>query len=192
MTRQDKAPPSASPSMGEAPRSGGGGARAEGEGLAPKARWTWSRAKKLRAEMTPHERAMWGLLREGELAALNWRRQAPFGAFILDFVSHPARLVVEVDGAQHAQADQAQHDAQRTNALEREGYRVLRFWNVDVMKAKAGVWDAIHRAAMQTPARTRIERWRKHSASGATSGKADARHPLSRAARDSSPIEGEQ
>jgi len=178
--------------MGEAPRSGGGGARAKGEGVALKARWVKARAKQLRAETTPHERAMWRLLREGELAALNWRKQAPFGGFILDFVSHHARLVVEVDGGQHAQTDHIQHDKQRTAALKREGYRVLRFWNVDVVKAKAGVWDAIHQAAMQTPARVRMERWRRDSASGANKGKGGGRHPLSHASRDSSPIEGEQ
>ena len=75
---------------------------------------------------------------------------------------------------------------------EREGYRVLRFWNIDVAKAKAGVWDGIQQAAMQTPARARMEHWRKDNASGANKGKGGRPHPLSRAARDSSPIEGEQ
>lgn len=193
MTPQDKAPITASPSMGEAPRSGGGGVCAKGEGVASKAPWIRARAKKLRAEMTPHERAMWRLLREGELVALNWRRQAPFRDFILDFVSHPARLVVEVDGAQHAQADQVQLDTQRTAALEREGYRVLRFWNVDVVKARAGVWNAIHQAAMQTPACSRMVRWCKNNALCENIGKSGGSHPLSQRSRaDSSPIEGEQ
>ncbi|MCR6644099.1 MAG: DUF559 domain-containing protein [Terricaulis sp.] len=151
-----------------------------------------ARKKTLRTQTTPHERAMWRLLHEGELAALNWRKQAPFGGSVLDFVSHPARLVVEVDGAQHAQAGQALHDAQRTAALEREGYRVLRFWNVDVVKAKTGVWDAIYQAAMQTAAHRRMERWRRDDALRARIVNDGGSHPLGHAARDSSPIEGEQ
>lgn len=76
--------------------------------------WIRSRAKQMRKEMTPHENAMWGVLHEGELIALNWRRQVAFGDYILDFVSHPARLVIEVDGSQHAEAGQAARDEARS------------------------------------------------------------------------------
>ena len=123
--------------------------------------WLRGRAKAMRTEMTPHEKAIWRLLHEGELVALNWRRQAAFGAYILDFVSHPARLVIEVDGAQHATAENAKHDAERSACIEAEGYRVLRFWNNEALMAKDGVWQSIYAAALSTPARARMERWRK-------------------------------
>ncbi len=189
------------------------GSPIEGE----RGKWLKRRAKSMRAEMTPHESAMWALLGRGELVALNWRRQAVLGDYVLDFVSHPARLVIEVDGAQHAQAAQAEHDAARTRWLEGQGYSVLRFWNVDVMQAQDGVWDVIHQAAAQTPARSRMERWRlRNWASSSSMEEVAAKrpeevraqvvkkeprearletsraHPLSHAPRDSSPIEGER
>jgi very-short-patch-repair endonuclease len=123
--------------------------------------WLRKRAKQMRADMTPHEKAMWRLLRQGELAALYWRRQAVFGKYILDFVSHPARLVVEVDGAQHGTPEQREHDEQRTAALEAEGYRVLRFWNNEGLRDRDGVWRTIQAAAAETPARTRMQHWRE-------------------------------
>ena len=86
------------------------------------------RARKLRREMTDAERAMWRLLRECAPQA-RWRRQVPLRHFILDFASHRAKLVVEVDGGQHS----VEADAARTAMIEGEGYRVLRFWNNDVL-----------------------------------------------------------
>jgi very-short-patch-repair endonuclease len=111
--------------------------------------------------MTPHERAAWSLLHDGELVALNWRRQAAFQNFILDFVSHPARLVVEVDGSQHAKPENAEYDAERSAILESEGYRVLRFWNNEVLNARDGVWRTIHQTALSTAAAARMRRWRE-------------------------------
>jgi very-short-patch-repair endonuclease len=86
------------------------------------------RARRLRGEMTDAERAMWRLLRELAPAA-RWRRQVPLRRFIVDFASHRTRLVIEVDGGQHSE----EADAARTAAIEAEGYRVLRFWNNDVL-----------------------------------------------------------
>ena len=127
--------------------------------------WVKRRAKEMRADMTPHEKAMWSLLRQGELVALNWRKQSSFGGYFLDFVSHPARLVVEVDGSQHATADNVEHDAKRTAMLEQEGYLVLRFWNNEAARERDGVWGAIYAAAEKTPAVKRMKRWReKHMA----------------------------
>ena len=71
---------------------------------------------------------MWRLLREVAPAA-RWRSQVPMRHFIVDFASHRAKLVVEIDGGQHS--DEA--DADRTTIIEAEGYRVLRFWNNDVL-----------------------------------------------------------
>ncbi|MBX3430598.1 MAG: endonuclease domain-containing protein [Hyphomonadaceae bacterium] len=123
--------------------------------------WLRRRAKQMRGEMTPHEQAMWRLLHEGELVALNWRKQAPFGDYILDFVSHPARLVIEVDGGQHAEPANASRDAERTEHLRSEGYQVIRFWNGEALGARDDVWRAIQNAALETPAAPRMLRWRE-------------------------------
>ena len=122
--------------------------------------WLRRRAREMRKEMTPHEKAMWRLLHEGELMALNWRRQATFGNYILDFVSHSARLVIEVDGSQHAVTENVESDAERTEWLRTEGYTVLRFWNHEAVKARDDVWRTIHATAANTPAKARMQRWR--------------------------------
>ncbi|MEQ1619700.1 MAG: DUF559 domain-containing protein [Terricaulis sp.] len=132
----------------------------EGAGGEGRVRWVKRRAKELRAEMTPHEKIMWRLLHQGELAALNWRKQSPFGAYVIDFVSHPARLVIEVDGAQHSDADIVETDAERTAWLTQQGYRVLRFWNFETVREQDGVWRTIYDAAAHTNAAPRMARWR--------------------------------
>jgi very-short-patch-repair endonuclease len=86
------------------------------------------RARQLRREMTDAERAMWRLLREAT-PGVRWRRQVPIRHFIVDFASHQAKLVIEVDGGQHSE----EADAARTAIIEAEGYRVLRFWSNDVL-----------------------------------------------------------
>ncbi len=78
--------------------------------------------------MTDAERAMWRLLRE-VVPGARWRSQVPIRHVIVDFASHRAKLVVEVDGGQHSE----EGDAARTVAIEAEGYQVLRFWNNDVL-----------------------------------------------------------
>ncbi|HEY6814877.1 MAG TPA: DUF559 domain-containing protein [Croceibacterium sp.] len=86
------------------------------------------RARRLRREMTDAERAMWRLLRTAAPEA-RWRRQVPIRHFIVDFASHRTKLVIEVDGGQHSE----EADAARTAMIVAEGYRVLRFWNNDVL-----------------------------------------------------------
>jgi len=76
---------------------------------------------------------MWRLLREIAPDA-RWRRQVPLRHFIVDFASHKTRLVVEVDGGQHSE----EADAARTPVIEAEGYRVLRFWNNEVLANPQG------------------------------------------------------
>jgi very-short-patch-repair endonuclease len=87
---------------------------------------------------------MWRLLRENFLEA-PFRRQAPIRHFIVDFASHRARLVIEVDGGQH----EASVDDPRTAIIEAEGYRVLRFWNHDVLGNPDGVLMTISAALPQ-------------------------------------------
>jgi very-short-patch-repair endonuclease len=72
-----------------------------------------------------------------------FRRQHPIGSFVVDFACPSRKLVIELDGGQHAA--QAQEDSSRTSALVRRGYRVIRFWNNEVMDNLAGVLDAIRR-----------------------------------------------
>ncbi len=95
-------------------------------------------ARVLRKQPTDAERIMWRLLRETFLDA-RFRRQVPIRSFIADFTSHPMRIVIEVDGGQHCE----EVDAERTALIEHEGYRVLRFWNNDVICNRDGVYSVI-------------------------------------------------
>ena len=101
------------------------------------------RARRLRREMTNAELRLWYALRE-QFAAARFRRQVPFGSYTADFASHSARLVVEFDGGHHAQA--VEYEASRTHFLNGEGYRVLRFWNHDVLSNLDGVLATIAKA----------------------------------------------
>ncbi len=85
--------------------------------------------------MTDAERRLWRELRARGLGA-KWRRQQPIGSYIADFVCQQARLIVEVDGGQHCESEA---DERRTAWLESVGYRVLRFWNNEVLENTDGV-----------------------------------------------------
>jgi len=80
---------------------------------------------------------------------VRFNRQFPIGPFICDFVSRGARLVIEVDGGQHAV--QAEADAKRTAYLRKQGYRVIRFWNHDVLENTDGVVEAIAEILSNSP-----------------------------------------
>jgi very-short-patch-repair endonuclease len=90
--------------------------------------------------MTVPERVLWRAVRKA-LPEHHWRKQVPFGRYFADFASHSAKLVIELDGGQHAAAER--YDAERTRFLEAQGYRVLRFWNNDVLSNTAGVLERI-------------------------------------------------
>jgi very-short-patch-repair endonuclease len=109
---------------------------------------TVKRARRLRRDATEAETVLWYALRE-RLGATKFRRQVPFGdRYYADFVSHEARLIVEVDGSQHAEAKD--RDEARTRFLNGEGYKVLRFWNNDVLQNLEGVL-AVIAAALPSP-----------------------------------------
>ena len=99
-----------------------------------------SRARDMRGTLTDAERKLWYALRDRRLQTVKFRRQAPIGFYIADFLCVQHRLVVEVDGSQHAQSSR---DAARDAWLQREGYRVLRFWNHDVLTARESVLATI-------------------------------------------------
>src|SRR3982074_1775860 len=89
------------------------------------------RARHLRQEMTEAERKLWRSLRDRTLVGVKFRRQVPIGNFIADFCCLDCRLIVELDGGQHAEQEDA--DALRSRFLAEKGFRVLRFWNDQVL-----------------------------------------------------------
>jgi len=94
--------------------------------------------------MTDAEATLWRRLRSGQLAGTKFRRQVPIGGFIADFCSRNPKLVIEVDGGQHA--EDALADAARTRVLAAHGYTVMRFWNDEVLTNTEGVLAAIAQA----------------------------------------------
>jgi very-short-patch-repair endonuclease len=90
--------------------------------------------RELRHKPTDAETQLWLKLREINLEGTKFRRQHPFGKYIVDFVSLPKKLIIEVDGSQHIEKKNFEHDAKRTMWLEGQGFRVLRFWDNDVLQ----------------------------------------------------------
>jgi adenine-specific DNA-methyltransferase len=99
------------------------------------------RARTLRKNPTDAERRLWQRLSRRQISRVKFRRQQPIGPFIVDFVCFECRLIVEVDGGQHA--EQVTYDESRALWLESQGYRVLRFWNNDVLANTDAVAQAI-------------------------------------------------
>jgi very-short-patch-repair endonuclease len=103
--------------------------------------------RRLRKSMTDAERRLWRSLQRKQLDGLKFRRQHPFGDYVIDFVCLKAKVAVEVDGGQHAENQAA--DAARTKYLESAGFHVLRFWNNDVLSDTESVVEVIFRALQQ-------------------------------------------
>ena len=99
------------------------------------------RAGELRKETTPAEKKLWGSLRLMRKDGIHFRRQHAIGNYIVDFCSPPRKLIIELDGSQHV--DQAEYDSERTKYLEAKGYRVLRFWNNEIMNEIEAVLNVI-------------------------------------------------
>jgi very-short-patch-repair endonuclease len=100
-------------------------------------------AKRLRHEMTDAERVLWREVRAHRFASFKFKRQEPLGLYVVDFVCYQAKLIVELDGGHHA--EQQEPDAERTRWLESRGFRVVRFWNNDVLTNIAGVMQEIEK-----------------------------------------------
>jgi very-short-patch-repair endonuclease len=108
------------------------------------------RAREMRLSPTDAERKLWWHLRRRlPSQGAHFRRQVRLGRYIVDFASHRQRLVVEIDGGQHA--EQMKLDAKQTDFLMSGGYRVLRFWNNEVMSNIDGVLEMIQSACLTTP-----------------------------------------
>jgi very-short-patch-repair endonuclease len=110
-------------------------------------------AKALRANTTTAEDILWRHLRRLEVRGSHFRRQVPIGPYVADFACLKERLIIEVDGSQHGEDANSRRDEDRTRWLNLEGYRVLRFWNHDVMSKTEAVMEAIHDATAVTPPR---------------------------------------
>ena len=98
-------------------------------------------ARRLRRQMTDAESLLWRHLRHRRLNGWKFKRQVPIDRYVVDFCCADARVIIEVDGGQHA--DQIDHDAKRTDVLSAMGYLVVRFWNNDVLTNINGVLETI-------------------------------------------------
>lgn len=101
-------------------------------------------AKTLRTQQTDAEQRLWYHLRAHRFMDVKFKRQKPLGRYIVDFVCLELRLIIEVDGGQHA--EQVEYDQRRDAWLRSEGYTVLRFWNNEVMQQLEGVLEQIRLA----------------------------------------------
>ena len=99
------------------------------------------RARNLRHDQTDAEAKLWAVMRGGQLERLKFRRQFPVGQFIADFCCPQRRLIIELDGGQYA--EQLFADEWRSRILNERGYRVLRFWNDEVLTNMDGVLEQI-------------------------------------------------
>ena len=119
----------------------GGGAGGEGEAL--------SRARALRHNQTPHEQSMWQALRAKRFAGYKFRRQQALGHYFVDFVCFSRRLIIELDGSQHA--DATDYDERRDAWLHQQGFRVLRVWNNEWTSQREVVMEVIWHALQVEP-----------------------------------------
>ncbi|MDH4608254.1 endonuclease domain-containing protein [Pseudomonas sp. BN102] len=104
-------------------------------------------ARQLRSNMTDAERHLWYYLRGHRFLGLKFKRQKPMGRYIVDFICLEYRLVIELDGGQHQ--EQVARDAERDRYFIKQGYRVLRFWNHEVLGETDSVLEVIRRAVVE-------------------------------------------
>ena len=108
-----------------------------------------ARSRELRNNATEAERKLWQHISGRKLGGTRFNRQFPIGQFICDFVSREKRIVIELDGGQHSQA--IAYDERRTRFLNAQGYRVIRFWNSEVLDNIEGVLTRIMQVLDNTP-----------------------------------------
>lgn len=102
-------------------------------------------ARRLRGNQTDAEKLAWSKLRGKRFEGIKFKRQQPIGEYIVDFVSFDKMLIIEIDGGQHNEDKFIEQDLARTKYLEGLGYKVLRFWNNDMLKNVEGVFDEIRK-----------------------------------------------
>ncbi len=106
-------------------------------------------AKNLRKRLTNTERLLWSRLRAKQIEGCKFRRQTPIGKYIVGFVCHEQRVIVEVDGGQHSENEE--EDKTRDKWLGEQGYKILRFWNNEVLTNMEGVLEAIRNSCKSRP-----------------------------------------
>lgn len=106
-------------------------------------------ARRLRHELTDTERLLWRELRAHRFQGFKFRRQQPLGDYIVDFICFEQKLIIELDGGQHAEA--REYDRQRDAWLQERGYQVLRFWNNEVTGNLEGVLERVLMACGHHP-----------------------------------------
>ncbi len=114
-------------------------------------------AKNLRKQQTFVENIMWGRLRSRQIAGTKFRRQQPIGKYVVDFISFEKKLIVELDGGQHA--SQRDKDKTRENFLISQGFKVLRFWNNEVLENVEGVMETIRLNCTSHPPLNPLPSW---------------------------------
>jgi adenine-specific DNA-methyltransferase len=102
-----------------------------------------TKARQLRKNQTDAEKLLWSRLRRRQVGNNKFRRQHAIGPYIVDFVCLSGKLIIELDGGQHA--EQAAYDERRTAFLESEGFKVLRFWNTEVLMETEAVLEVIYK-----------------------------------------------
>jgi adenine-specific DNA-methyltransferase len=107
-------------------------------------------ARSLRKRMTDVEQRMWTTLRSRRFNGFKFRRQVPLGRYVVDFVCFDRQLILELDGGQHGEPETQKYDAERTAWLESEGFRVIRFWNHEILEDRQAVEDLIWRRLCHT------------------------------------------
>ena len=107
-----------------------------------------TRSRKLRKNLTDAEQELWRHIRNRQLLGCKFRRQAPIGKYIVDFVCFEKKLIVELDGGQHAQNQDYDHS--RSEWLQSRGFKVIRFWNHDILKQVEVVKEVIF-GSLNTP-----------------------------------------
>jgi very-short-patch-repair endonuclease len=110
------------------------------------------RSRELRNNPTPAEKKLWSVLSNRQLGGVRFNRQVAIRPFICDFVARAPKLIIELDGGQHAL--NADADGNRTKFLESRGYCVMRFWNNEILENIEGVVIAIERALADRPSPT--------------------------------------
>lgn len=109
------------------------------------------RSRELRNNMTDAERLLWSKIRRKQLLHLQFYRQKPLGNYIVDFYCPAAKLIIEVDGSQHFQAEQLEYDRMRDDFLTGLGFKILRFSNLEVLRNIEGVIEVIEKSVRNPP-----------------------------------------
>ena len=121
-------------------------------------------ARILRRNATTAEKRLWYRIRASQLGGFQFRRQFPIGEFIVDFCCRAQRLVIELDGSQHGEVAGVVADQERTRLISMRGYRVIRFWNEEILTNLEGVLEQVFAELNQPPPDLPLVRGRKPGA----------------------------